>query len=710
MATESAGWPTDGQPSALGQAVLLGLEIEGVERQVQHLTDLLKQLRRNERAWRAGAEGERDVVRVLVGMDDAGWHVLPDRRWPGTRRANIDVLVVGPGGVFVIDVKNWREARIEQGRLWRGDADADDEVRKLLDQTTAVEQVLVDAGLPPTEVVPLLVLAGRRNTTAQLDRVRILGEQDLTRDLVRRGARIAPTLVEGLLDCLDRGCPPMQTTTPTPARPPSPRTPPAPQPEAFLSREELLRELVDAAAREPIESWMTWLHPAQARLIGRRSSGPARIRGPAGTGKTVVALHRARYLAARGDRVLFTSLVRTLAPINRALLTRMAPEHVRRVRFSTVHGLAAGCLREHGLDGKHRQTAADTCFALAWAQVGRSASLGQFGVATEYWHDEVSTVIKGRGLTSFDEYAQLARVGRSIPLQSTHREAVWDLYEHYERLRKNRGVLDREDVLLMARDLVREKPDTGFDAVIVDEVQDLTCVGLQLLHAFVGDKPDGLLIVGDGQQSIYPGGFTLSEAGVSVVGRSTVLSRNYRNREEILRYAQEVIVGDDFNDLDSASERGHHEVVIERPGGDIHEASVADATAQESALCTHLVRLRDEQHARVGDMAVLVPTNAEAGRWLRVLLARKIPAISLTDYDGTTSDAVKVGTYHRAKGLDFAHVCLPDRNQFPRPRRAAELTEAYLERTALERRQLYVALTRARDSLWMGIRDPAATP
>jgi Nuclease-related domain/AAA domain/UvrD-like helicase C-terminal domain len=712
------------QPSALGQAVLVGMEIEGVERQIQHLTELLKQLRRSQRAWEAGGRGEQSVVRVLVGMDDAGWHVLPDRRWPGTRRANIDVLLVGPGGVFVVDVKNWRDVTVQHDRLWRGDADADDDLRKLLDQTAAVEQVLVDAGLPPTEVVPLLVLAGRRNTRAHLDRVTITGEKDLTLDLLRRGVRLAPDMVERLLDCLDRGCPPMPRTV-TSAAPPArsarrgvprqenpapPRLPPGEQTgqEALLSREELWRELVEAAAREPIESWMTWLHPTQARLVCRRSSGPARIRGAAGTGKTVVALHRAKYLAVRGDRVLFTSLVRTLATINRALLTRMAPEHVERIEFATVHAIAARCLREHGLGDRHQQDAADTCFWRAWGNVGRSSVLAGFGVPPKYWQDEIATIIKGRGLTSFEQYAKLARVGRSTPLQNTHRRAVWELYERYEQLRTERDVIDRGDVLLLARDLVRQQVDTGFDAVIVDEVQDLTCVGLQLLHAFVGDKPDGLLVVGDGQQSVYPGGFTLSEAGVSVVGRATVLPRNYRNREAILRYAQAVVAGDSFDDLDSAPERGAREVQVERPGGNIHEVNVPDPAAQEAALCAHLVDFHAGRDVRYGDMAVLVPTNAAAARWQHVLKKNGIPAISLKEYDGTTCAAVKVGTYHRVKGLDFAHVCIPDRNRFPRPRQESESPDAYRERAQLERRQMYVALTRARDSLWVGIREPPA--
>ena len=124
----------------------------------------------------------------------------------------------------------------------------------------------------------------------------------------------------------------------------------------------------------------------------------------------------------------------------------------------------------------------------------------------------------------------------------------------------------------------------------------------------------------------------------------------------------------------------------------------------------HLVDFRTEQDVRYGDMAVLAPTNTEAQRWLRVLAKHGIPVISLMDYDGTPCEAVKVGTFHRVKSLDFAHVCIPDRNLFPQPQSAVESAEAYRERAALERRQMYVAITRARDSLWVGIHKPTAAP
>jgi UvrD-like helicase C-terminal domain/AAA domain/Nuclease-related domain len=689
------------RPSALGRAAALGSEIDAVQRQIRQLTELLAELRRRQRAWETGGRGEQAVVRVLVGMD-AAWHVLADRRWPGTRRANIDVLLVGPAGVFVIDVKTWRaEVRVERGRLWRGEADASDHIRKLLDQTSAVEGVLAGVGLAPTEVVPLLVLAGRRNVRAHLDRVVLLGEKDLIRELVRWGVRLPPDRVEQLIVTLDRDCPPMPSVACGAPGPPAD--------DALESREKLWQAMQEAAAREPIESWMTWLHPLQAKQVSREFSGPSRIRGGAGTGKTVLALHRANYLASRGRRVLFTSFVRTLPAVHEALFARLAPRLAPgrhdQVTFLPVHVLASRWLRENPHRGRLDAKEARACFDQAWESAGEGSSLPGLVRDKKYWGDEISVVIKGRGLADFGDYARLARVGRRAPLSLAARTDVWHLYETYQDGLAGRGILDWADALRIVRDLARQRTtagaDNGFDAVIVDEVQDLTCVGLQFLHALVGDRPDGLLMVGDGQQSVYPGGFTLSEAGISVVGRSTVLNRNYRNGERILRYALTVVAGDQFDDLDADPVGGQRDLQAARPGGTVVEVT-GGRVAQGARMCEHIRKLRD-QGVRYGDMAVLAPGNTIAARWRDVLAGGEIPVIPLAEYTGTRRDQVKVGTFHRAKGLEFAHVFIPDRDHYPRPRSAAESDGAYRERTELERRVLFVAMTRARDGLWLGL-------
>jgi superfamily I DNA/RNA helicase len=145
---------------------------------------------------------------------------------------------------------------------------------------------------------------------------------------------------------------------------------------------------------------------------------------------------------------------------------------------------------------------------------------------------------------------------------------MWQLYREYEERLRRMGAHDFTDVLIMARDLVREGDlEVGYGPVVVDEVQDLNLVGLQLLHAIAGDGADRLLIVGDGQQAVYPGGFTLAEAGIAVTGRAAVLRANYRNAAEILDVAARVVATDEYDDLEGITAAGVRDVDVRRAGG-----------------------------------------------------------------------------------------------------------------------------------------------
>ncbi|WP_329302308.1 UvrD-helicase domain-containing protein [Streptomyces sp. NBC_00659] len=154
---------------------------------------------------------------------------------------------------------------------------------------------------------------------------------------------------------------------------------------------------------------------------------------------------------------------------------------------------------------------AETTFSLAWKHVGRDSRLAEIDPAPIYWREEIDHVVKGRGITTFEEYATVPRRRRRASLRRPHRQAVWELYEVYESLRIERGVHDFNDVLSLAlTEASRHTDRLPYTAVIVDEVQDLTLVGVRLLHALVRDAPNGLLLVGDGQQAVYPGGFRLA--------------------------------------------------------------------------------------------------------------------------------------------------------------------------------------------------------
>jgi superfamily I DNA/RNA helicase len=468
--------------------------------------------------------------------------------------------------------------------------------------------------------------------------------------------------------------------------------------------QELTDALLQAALAGPIESWMTFLDPDQLKLVSSNWSGPARVRGPAGTGKTVVGLHRAVFLAERAPaRVLFVSFVRTLPVVLGALCERMSPVARTNIDFTGLHQLAIRLIHEAGVHTQVDGHRVNKAFAEAWLAAGRDSVLTKLDDRKSYWQEEIDCVIKGRGLTDFKDYAELARVGRRTPMRLEHRVAMWDLYIDYERRLHELGVHDFNDVLIMARELVDSGEVTpGYGSVVVDEVQDLNLVGLQLLHAIAGDGPNGFLIIGDGQQSVYPGGFNLAEAGISVAGRAAVLRSNYRNASEILTVASQVVEADPYDDLDGAVTDGRREMDVRRSGGTALVVRAQDQRSLHAALVTQILDTRALLDVALGDMAVLVYTNDELERCHRVLDRAGIPAVDLKDYDGVSSDRLKVGTFKRAKGLEFKYVLLPGLHDGPIKLWSGESDEAYRERAERMRRELYVGMTRARDGLWLG--------
>ncbi|MEU1673568.1 UvrD-helicase domain-containing protein [Streptomyces roseifaciens] len=680
------------------------------------------------RNWEAASEGERKVAAKLQVLTRRGWRLLLDRRWPGTRSANVDMLLVGPGGVFVIDVKNWRHApETADGHLTAGGRTCDREVEKLLKVTRLAENAVSARNLSPVAVQPLMVFAGR-SLNARLGTVRLLGERDVTPALVAERLRLRPSEVKAVADHLEKVFPGYEDTSartgpaapaasvastapavsaapagPSSAGPGDAPFEDAPFEDALFDAEGIRNAALEAARSAPIEQWMTFLHPDQLALVRRNWSGPARVSGPAGTGKTVVALHRAAYLAARTPgRILYVTFANNLPRVQRTFLRTMAPAVADRVDFRSLHSWAGEFLRARGVASRLDRDRAEGAFGRAWQSHGRGTVLETLDPAPGYWKEEIDYVIKGRGLTAFEEYAPpLRRWRRRTNLRRPHREAVWALYEEYERNRTGKGVHDFNDILALALAEALAHPGaTPYTSVVVDEVQDLTFVGVRLLHALVGDAHNGLLLVGDGQQAVYPGGFRLSDAGIDVRGRGQVLRKNYRNAKEILDAALAVVADDSFDDIDGTPTAGRRDVDLAYGDGRVTRFTAATRAEHDEALLAALHALGPEAWP---DSAVLCRTGTERDRYRRLLTRAGIPAITLEQYDGRPVPGVKLGSYHRAKGLEFKHVHLPDHDA-PAAAGAGDGADEGVvrERRELHRSQLFVAMTRARDTLWLG--------
>jgi hypothetical protein len=624
------------------------------------------------------------IVLLLFGEHDAVYRRAERLRLEIDDSQNVlRVIDQDPGTEAQVP---YQQRRVDEGRLFMAWNDAE----------------LAGFGFEPQEVVVLRCLNTDEELTS-LDKNMRTDAWHVAMNLVMYGN---PQGEAAVIEAEEEPAPASE-----PAAPPDPRLSqaldePASSPEFVPVPAERLAEILT----RPIEDWMVYLDPAQHELVERTYNGPARIRGAAGTGKTVVALHRARALARLGRRVLVTTYVRNLPEVYQRIFARFAPAERDRVEFASVHSLALRYLRQKGAAIRVDPTGAGNAWKAVFDRVApQGSALRKAGLTSAYLSEEVEWVVRGRALPNLDAYLVLKRVGRGTPLSDDLRREVWRLADEYSAELARRGIADFTEGLLRAHETaVRNGPE--YDAVIIDEAQDLTDAALRFLYALVGDRPNGLLLVGDGQQSIYPGGFNLASLGIEVRGRSHVLRHNYRNTQQVYGAAQALVRNHPFDDGGSQAEGGLRDVEVTRSG----QPPVISANATEEdhdlALATAIEASLD-RGTGIGDLAVLVPTNALARHYVEMIDDLGLPAQPLTDYDGTPTAQVKVGTYQRAKGLEFKQIFLPRLDSAALKERRSRGTdeETHAEHLALLRRQLFVAMTRARDGLWLGwVGEPSA--
>lgn len=671
------------------------------ERAANAISQVLVALNRDARNFGIAARSENQLHEALLPVESSGYKILTDRKWPGGTRSQVDFVVVGPAGVFIVDAKDWGKVSIQNQRVYQDQDDVTDRFDNLRRLVEECRRDLTDIGLVPDEIHALAVFTNRNDLRARVNGVEIMSLSAAARYITKRHNRLDGAHVALVVDAIEVHFPPYDV-------PDASVTQTAPEPAsgaadaddvALFSPDEVNDIVVQGMLREPIESWMSFLHPEQARLIRKSFSGPSRIRGAAGTGKTVVGLHRAAHLARtlRG-KVLVTTYVKTLPAVLSSLMARMAPEIADRVEFMSVHAFAHQTLVRAGVRSLLDREEADQAWSHAWRVAGKASSLHRVDSNPTYWRDEVRSVIKGRALVSLEEYQACSRAGRTRRLTADQRAEVWHLFTAYQGELTRRDVWDFEDVVNNASALVAGVHGSSYSAVIVDEAQDLSCSMVRLLHALVGDAPDAFNLIGDGQQSIYPGGYTLSELGISIAGRGVVLSRNYRNTAEIASYASTIVAGAFFTDIEGQRE-SRDDAEFTRHGRRPQVIQFPSAGEHDARLIEHVRHLLADGQTTQGDIGVLALYRRQVDSLIAGLRRAGIATVNLDDYAGAHSDAVRVGTVKRAKGLEFKQVLVA---QAPKLL-LTSASPAADDVNDLIRRELYVAMTRARDGLWVGV-------
>jgi hypothetical protein len=472
-------------------------------------------------------------------------------------------------------------------------------------------------------------------------------------------------------------------------------------------------EFMRAVLDRPIEDWMVFLHPDQRKVVEATYTGPARVRGAAGTGKTVVALHRASVLARRfgpAERILFVTFADHLVPVLRELFGRLPDATSGRVDFLSVGGLARGYCEPLGIAPASNAEATDA-FDASFADQSLPGS-PIFGLSAGYVRSEIEAVIRGRALHTVDEYLEASRRGRRVGLTEVMRRSVWAVHEAWREALE--PVLEMSDLVARALAVARDS-DPRWRSAIVDEAQDLTMAGLGLVQAAVSegakDRADGLFLCGDGAQKVLPGGYTLRQAGVEVRGRrTTVLRQNYRTTAEIMAAALEIAGAAEIVDLDEEFRRGEARPESSRSGPEPELLTASSPDEEIETILQSVQRLVTTGSAPAGDIAVLVPPMMLDGM-LAAFTTAGTEFQPIEDYDGRTNSLVKVGTWSGSKGLEFKAVVVGGcgRSSFPSPAEGSEWSDEQLERHQLELSQLFVSMTRARDILILtSAGEPAA--
>jgi hypothetical protein len=618
---------------------------------------------------------ERRVLTALLARTVEGWHlfVRADRAVSGPNAAV--AFLIGPGGVFAVLVAAQPpDSAAARATLWH----AEQQCRGVRGPQGQV--------LPGSAIHLLVVQAGTtdQRSAAHSRLYHLVTESNLASLFSRHTPCLHRLAASKLADEMSGRLTEYRRLRVTlPER--------APEPVGMLDADELTVDHVEAAQQRPFDSWLTFLHPHQQAVVTRDYSGPARISGPAGTGKTVVALHRLRHLARRSTGpLLFTTFVRTLPAVHEGLFDRLAPELGDRVEFTNLHAWIRSFLARRGHEVNIQQSQIQDAFSRAWMTYRDALTpLEQNG----YWWTEIDRVIKGRGVQSRDDYLRLVRRGRTLRLDRGTREIVWALYEKYQEILRRRGLHDFNDMIDLAlAEIVRNPLDEPYEAVVVDEVQDITLVGLRLLNKIAGDGRNRLLLVGDGQQQVYPGGWRLSDAGIPVQGRGEVLRVNYRNRANVLEFAQRFDAKSQVDDLDGGAGVALRDVELANAGG-----RTQYWTGTVSDLPETLVAAVRALPVPLSRTALIVFQRSHLATCQKILHNAGISTQHLDNYRGDSDDLLKIGTVHRAKGLDFQAVLVVQFHHDNREEKASEQ-----ENRELRGRQHLVAATRARDYLWWG--------
>lgn len=485
----------------------------------------------------------------------------------------------------------------------------------------------------------------------------------------------------------------------------------------------LTDEIRDAFLNGELENWQLFLHHTQREAVEKKVNGPVLVSGPAGTGKSVVAFHRVKWLLRQkgfeGKRILFTTYTKTLAQYAQAMLAKLCTdEELERVDVMTFDAFLRDAWTQ-GIAGQtgFTKTYKDNPYGLP--RPLKEALDALFGTRRQYWNDrdrdfiarEYVNVILENDIRTLEAYKNVQRPRTYGLLRTEMRERFWPVFDEWNGIlakfkrAKYRPKVAALNALTTA--LLSPVPNADkayllgrYGAVVVDEAQDFGASEYRFLAALTGNTIDHpqptLYLAGDGHQRIYGRIGAFSQCNINVVNRSFKLTVCYRSTGAIREFAENLLKGVEVKGFDDEFESLGGESLVQ--GEPPEEKYFSNYTDENDAIANAIQRWRERASKKFGDYAVLLRSNRGLRAVVNALEARGVSAALVTNEDelDLNDNRVKVMTMHRAKGLQFVGVVLvlDDWPIIPKDLDHTD-SDAIEEQMLSERQLLYMAAMRA---------------
>lgn len=455
-----------------------------------------------------------------------------------------------------------------------------------------------------------------------------------------------------------------------------------------------------AALEFPWEKWTIFLHPAQRELVSRDFTGPSRVSGSAGTGKTVVAVHRAVHLAEthREARVLLSTFSPALAEHLRVKLRRLLAAKPRLGEHIDVEALDDLSLRLYRTEFGHPPRVADP--REIRAELREAAQREGLTYTESFLISEWDQVVDAWQLRDLPSYQAVQRLGRKVRLPEAARTRLWAVFETVLGALEDRKLVTQATVYDSLARALTKRARPMYEHVVLDEAQDASATQLRFLATLAGDAPNGLFFAGDLGQRIFQQPFSWLSVGVDIRGRSRTLKVNYRTSQQIRQRADRLL-DERSEDVDGVHQERRGTLSVF--SGPEPEVRTFESQEAEIAAVGAWLRARLDAGVRPEELAVFVRAEAQLPRADKAVRSAGATPDQLGASFQTAPGRMAIATMHRAKGLEFkaAAVMACDEGVLPlasREEAAADMVEL-AEINETERQLLYVALTRARDEL-----------